>query len=84
MTVEEYEFLVAVQGGVCAICGQAEKRGLHIDHDHSSGLVRGLLCGRCNKAIGLLDENPARFESAKSYLSRLQLPLGCGDKRKAA
>jgi Autographiviridae endonuclease VII len=79
----DYDFLVVAQGGLCAICGQPDERGLHVDHEHATGLVRGLLCGRCNKAIGLLDEDPLRFESAKDYLRRAQLPLGCGD-RKAA
>lgn len=47
-----YERLVAVHGEVCAICGAPPKtRRLHIDHDHKTGTVRGLLCHRCNRAL---------------------------------
>lgn len=80
MSLEELEFLHVVQGDACAICGQTDPAGLHIDHHHETGLIRGLLCGRCNKAIGLLKEDPALFDSASQYLQRTQLPLGCGDK----
>ena len=83
LTPDDYEFLVAVQGGVCAICGATESKGLHVDHEHRTGLVRGLLCGRCNKGIGLFEENPARLDAAKGYLARRQLPLACGDRRRA-
>ena len=44
------------QGGVCAICRTAEP--IHVDHDHATGAVRGLLRFRCNAAIGQLDEKP--------------------------
>ena len=49
---EEYERLLAAQGGGCAICGSTPKtRRLHVDRDHKTGAVRGLLCFRCNRAI---------------------------------
>ena len=49
---ELYERLFAEQGGVCAICGNPPKtRRLHIDHEHSTNRVRGLLCFRCNNAL---------------------------------
>lgn len=49
---EEYARLLAVQGGGCAICSATPKtRRLHVDHDHRSGRVRGLLCHRCNRAL---------------------------------
>jgi hypothetical protein len=48
----EYERLVAERGEVCAICGARPKtRKLHVDHDHRTGEVRGLLCFRCNRAL---------------------------------
>lgn len=48
----EYERLLAAQGGGCAICGATPKtRRLHVDHDHKTGAVRGLLCHRCNRAL---------------------------------
>lgn len=80
LTVDDYEFLRVAQGDACAICGNPDPSGLHVDHHHESGLIRGLLCGKCNKAIGLLKEDPALFDAASSYLQRTQLPLGCGDK----
>lgn len=59
MTVEQYDKLLAEQGGVCALCGEPETstfRGtvkmLAVDHDHGTGLVRGLLCYRCNTDLG--------------------------------
>ncbi|MGH2786660.1 MAG: endonuclease VII domain-containing protein [Actinomycetota bacterium] len=68
LSLLEYESLAARQNGVCAICRQPQDGGLHIDHDHISGRVRGLLCGRCNKALGLLDDDPTRFRAAELYL----------------
>lgn len=80
LSPDDVEFLVVAQGGKCRICGAAEGKKLHVDHHHDSGLVRGLLCGKCNKAIGLLNEDPQLFEAATSYLRENQLPLSCGDR----
>ncbi len=82
LTPEEYDFLRVAQSDECAICGTPDEAGLHIDHHHETGLIRGLLCGKCNKAIGLLKEDPVLFDAASSYLQRTQLPLGCGDKNR--
>lgn len=67
------------QGGECAICGTLIHRGAPrsrtsacVDHCHSSGLVRGWLCHRCNVAIGLMDDCVDRLESAADYLRRHQ------------
>ena len=52
LPLAEYDALLAAQGGGCAICGNAPKtRRLHVDHDHKTGKVRGLLCHRCNRAL---------------------------------
>ena len=52
LSIEDYDRLLAAQGGVCAICGAAPKtRRLDTDHDHKTGTVRGLLCHRCNRAL---------------------------------
>ncbi|HJU02351.1 MAG TPA: endonuclease VII domain-containing protein [Actinomycetes bacterium] len=74
ISLPEYEELLQMQGGVCAICTRPPrgKRPLDVDHDHESGKVRGLLCGNCNRAIGLLDENPRLFDRAKEYLAQFK------------
>lgn len=52
VTDAEYTALLTVQGGGCAICNAKPKtRRLHVDHDHATGEVRGLLCHRCNRAL---------------------------------
>jgi len=52
VTDAEYARLLEAQGGGCAICGNPPKtRRLHVDHDHRTGQVRGLLCHRCNRAL---------------------------------
>ena len=52
LSVEDYDAMLAAQGGVCAICGNPPKtRRLDVDHDHKTGKVRGLLCHRCNRAL---------------------------------
>jgi hypothetical protein len=52
VTDEEYARLLAAQGGHCALCPNTPKtRRLHVDHDHATGKVRGLLCHRCNRAL---------------------------------
>ena len=68
--VETYERLLEEQNGLCAICRKPElaKSRLAVDHDHDTGEVRGLLCGRCNTAIGLLREDPEIIDRAKSYI----------------
>jgi hypothetical protein len=50
----------------CGICGDDSK--LCVDHDHNSGLVRGVLCGRCNRAIGLLKDDKNVVENAINWL----------------
>jgi hypothetical protein len=52
VTDEQYEAMLERQGGGCAICGATPKtRRLHVDHEHRTGRVRGLLCHRCNRAL---------------------------------
>ncbi len=66
---DEYAELLRGQAGVCAVC-LAEPKGmaLCIDHNHETGAIRGLLCSRCNGAIGMLKEDPKLFASALEYL----------------
>ena len=72
MTINEYHDLEKAQSGTCAICSCVPKNGdlLVVDHSHKSERVRGLLCGRCNSAIGLLGDDPDVAESAATYLRR--------------
>jgi len=60
LSLAEYDALVSRQGGLCAVCEHPPRSGhrLHVDHDHQTGVVRALLCGGCNSALGLMDENP--------------------------
>jgi hypothetical protein len=52
-------------GGVCAMCRRA---GDHVDHNHSTGTIRGVLCKKCNTGLGMLGESPAQLRAAASYL----------------
>lgn len=73
LTVEEYESLLAEQGGVCAICGGAETlagRAFCVDHDHSTGAIRGILCHRCNVCIGQASDDVDVLRRAVAYLER--------------
>ena len=68
ITRVEWDIMVKSQNGLCAICGRT--RGLAVDHCHSSGVVRGLLCGPCNRGIGFFEDNVSLLLSAVQYLSR--------------
>lgn len=70
LEVGQYEGMLADQGGVCAICHQKCPRGgeLSVDHDHKTGLVRGLLCQRCNAGLGLFHDDQSRINGAIAYL----------------
>ena len=60
--------LVAAQDGKCGLCG--ERRPLAVDHCHATRTIRGMLCGRCNRGIGLLDDDPGLLQRAIDYLVR--------------
>ena len=70
MTREDYEHLLASQDGRCAICGRKPSpvRRLHVDHEHSSGRIRGLLCAACNPALGLFRDSEELLIKAITYL----------------
>ena len=75
LTFEEYQALARAQGGVCAICalsptGRSRGDRLCVDHDHESGVVRGLLCGRCNSALGHAEDSPDRLMAMATYLRK--------------
>lgn len=74
---EEYLALAAAQNNCCAMCGDKEtsinkKTGrvklLSVDHNHTTGKVRALLCGACNTGLGLFRESPERLRKAIAYI----------------
>ena len=78
LLIEDYNTMLLNQGGVCAICRNPETlvdirtgvtRALSVDHCHLTGRVRGLLCNRCNRALGLIKDDISLCDSMKSYLS---------------
>lgn len=74
LTKEDYLSLLDSQEGVCAICHKEEQENarspwLSVDHCHETGLVRGLLCERCNKGLGMFMDDSSLLENAVSYLA---------------
>ena len=73
LTNEQYAHMVLDQRGRCAICRSSDSRGRrgskwHIDHDHATGLIRGLLCSPCNIMLGMARDDPTTLAAAMSYL----------------
>ena len=80
ITIEEYQKLWDLQKGLCAICGEPEtnidhrtkqNRRLAVDHNHETKKVRGLLCTKCNKGIGLLGDDSEILQNAANYMRQL-------------
>ena len=63
---DEFDELVLQQGGVCAICGRPDPE--HVDHDHETGAVRGILCFNCNGGLGQFRDSIDSLLTAASYL----------------
>jgi hypothetical protein len=70
LTVEEYISLVEYSNNTCYICGSTpyENKKLHIDHDHKTGKIRGLLCARCNWYLAKIEKDPEILNKIKKYL----------------
>lgn len=68
LTPTQYDELLRKQDGGCAICGRSEGVRLGVDHDHTDGSVRGILCQRCNTGIGCFEDSPDRLAKALTYL----------------
>ena len=64
----EFFRLLHEAGGRCQVCGD-ETASLHVDHDHQTGKVRGLLCSHCNLGIGHFRDDPDRLRAAIAYLT---------------
>ena len=69
MTKEQFTQLLADQDGVCAVCRRKPKK-FTVDHCHTSGRVRGLLCYSCNSALGMFKDSPELIQAAKDYLRK--------------
>lgn len=69
---DDRDKMLADQKGCCAICKVSEPSGYnwHVDHDHVTGKVRGLLCSKCNQGLGLFDEKTSNLEEAIKYLRK--------------
>ena len=74
LSEERYAELLTAQDGRCAICQTDEwggKHGVpHVDHDHATDEVRGLLCDACNNGLGRFADAPERLRAAAAYLER--------------
>ncbi len=68
---DDIERMLVAQNHACAICLApfTTDRGPHVDHDHVSDNVRGLLCGSCNRALGLFGDNPDSLKRAAEYVA---------------
>ena len=72
LTLEQYDEMLAAQGGVCAICGSDKPAGrgaFIVDHCHITGRIRGLLCTQCNTGIGHLRDSISILKQAITYLA---------------
>lgn len=81
-TQEVYDALLVAQGHRCGICPITEEeyklqgyRRFSVDHDHSTGQVRGLLCNPCNWGLGQFQDSTGRLSSAIKYLSETPMSL---------
>lgn len=80
LTIEEYIALEKSQNGLCKICGGTDTRGIRltVDHNHSccdgayscGKCIRGLICGRCNKTLGMINDNIDLLQSMILYLQK--------------
>lgn len=73
ITVADFDRMLAEQGGACAICRTTDPRGkgrFHVDHDHDTGRVRGLLCHHCNVMLGNAGDSAERLRMGADYLDR--------------
>lgn len=72
ITLADYDDMLEAQGGVCAFdgptCGIDRFGRFHVDHDHETGEVRGLLCTNCNKGLGMFQDDPQLLLTAAAYL----------------
>ena len=71
ITLDDYNRILKEQNNSCIVCGATpDKQRLHVDHNHITGEVRGLLCQACNVSIGKMKESPELLERLASYIRR--------------
>lgn len=63
---EQFDTMMSLQGGKCLICRKDDK--LHVDHCHKTGVIRGLLCSRCNMTLGKVNDDISILKSMIDYL----------------
>jgi adenine-specific DNA methylase len=68
ITQANYDAMFKAQDGKCAVCRKEQARAFDVDHDHVTGMVRGLLCTSCNRMIGHAGDSSARLKAAAKYL----------------
>lgn len=69
ISVEEYDIMFKEQNGVCYLCAkQHSRRPLNVDHCHTTGKVRKLLCDKCNMALGLINDSVELLTKMKDYI----------------
>ena len=69
ITSEQYSVMVKAVNGLCVICGLPPKDDkLVVDHDHETGIIRGIICRRCNLGLGHFNDDPALIARALEYL----------------
>lgn len=76
ITLAERDAILAAQGHMCAACGAIEpgtKKGWHVDHDHGTNVIRGVLCHGCNVSLGLTKDNPATLRALAAYAEGHQI-----------
>lgn len=82
LTPADYAAILRVQLGACAVCERPPKKlALNVDHCHKTGLVRGGLCGQCNRLLALARDNPDLLNSAAEYLRLPPATLALGGER---
>ncbi len=68
LTADALAAMRSAQGDACPICLEPFVKEPHVDHDHATGRIRGLLCGRCNLGLGKFRDDPERLRRAVDYL----------------
>lgn len=70
INLKQYSSLSQKQNGKCAICGIKPASALSVDHDHKKGHIRSLLCGNCNRGLGVFFDKPRLLRKAANYLEQ--------------